>query len=113
MKIGSERMTKVNDTNILHNYTVRWELMGAADINKFKYLEGHFNSELECRNGELGVRPRRYPESEFRAGRLRAQIIAEVLELVHPVRHQVAVEQHDPGARARAFPAGNRVWIIK
>ena len=85
---------------------------GDGDINEFQYLEGHFYSELECRNGELGVRPRRNPESELRARRLRAQVVAEVLKLVHPVRHQVAVEQHDPGARARAFPAGMCIWIL-
>ena len=39
----------------------------------------------------------------YLVGGILGQVFAEVLQLVHPVRHEVAVEEDDPGRSLAAF----------
>ena len=49
------------------------------------------------------MRPGRDPQPEVRVGGLHPKVVHQILELVHPLRGHVAVQEDDPGAGLVAF----------
>ena len=49
-------------------------------------LEGDLEAHLQDGHGEAGVGPRGDPEPELWVGHLRTKLVAEALQLVHPIR---------------------------
>ena len=63
----------------------------------------NLNFYLQCGHREFRMRPGRDPQPEVRVGGLHPKVVHQILELVHPLRGHVAVQEDNPGAGLVAF----------